>query len=46
MTQKHINNRIRKKPNDFELKYGNQKHNGKAEWISNMAKQQGGLEEG
>ena len=25
MTRKHTNNRMQEKPNDFELKYGNQK---------------------
>ena len=25
MTRKHTNNRMQKKPNDFGLKYGNQK---------------------
>ena len=36
MTRKHINNQMHEKPNDFELKYGNQKkYNGRAEWINN-----------
>ena len=35
-----------KKPNDIGLKYGNQKHNEKAEWISNMTRELEGLEEG
>ena len=47
MTLKHTNNRMQKKPNDFGLKYGNQKkHNEKADWISNMTKELEGLEEG
>ena len=29
MTRKNTNNRMQKKPNDFGLKYGNQKHNKK-----------------
>ena len=46
MTLKHTNNRMQKKPNDFRLKYGNQKHNEKAEWINNMTRELEGLEEG
>ena len=45
MTLKHTNNRIQKKPNDFRLKYGNQKHIEKAEWINNMIRELKGLEE-
>ena len=45
MTRKYTNNRIKKKPNDFGLKYANQKHNEKAEWINNMKKELKGLEE-
>ena len=39
MTQKHAKNRMPKKLNDFGLKYGNQKHNEKAEWINNMTRE-------
>ena len=46
MTLKHTNNQMQKKPNDFRLKYGSQKHNEKAEWINNMARELEGLEEG
>ena len=47
MTQKHTNNWIQKKPNDFGLKYGNQENiTKKAEWINNMTKELEGLEEG
>ena len=48
MTTKYTNNRMQKKPNDFELKYGDQKkkHNEKAEWINNMTRELEGLEEG
>ena len=45
MTQKHTNNRMQKKPTDFGLKYGNKKHNEKAEWIKNMTRELEGLEE-
>ena len=31
MTRKHTNNRMQKKPKDFRLKHGDQKHNEKAE---------------
>ena len=38
---------MQKKPNDFRLKYGNKnKHNEKAEWINNMARELKGHEEG
>ena len=37
-------NRIQKKPNDLGLKYGNQKHNEKAEWINNITRELEGLE--
>ena len=52
MTRKHTNNRMQKQPKDFGLKYGNQKkkkqpkHNEKAEWINNIARELEGLEEG
>ena len=50
MTQKHTNNRMQEKPNEFGLKYGNQKekkkHNEKAKWTNNMTKELEGLEEG
>ena len=46
MTRKHTNNRMQKKPNDFGLKYGHQKHKEKAEWIHNMTRELIGLEEG
>ena len=46
MTRKHTNNRMQKKPNDFGLKCGNQKHNKKAEWINNMTRELQGLGEG
>ena len=45
MTRKHINNRMQESPNDFGLKYGNQKQSKKAEWINNMTKELEGLEE-
>ena len=34
-----------KKPNDFGLKYGNQKNKEKAEWISSMPRELEGHEE-
>ena len=34
-----------KKPNDFELKYGNQKHKEKTEWINYMTRELEGQEE-
>ena len=37
---------MQKEPSDFGLKYGNQKHNEKAERINNMTRELGGLEEG
>ena len=39
---------MQKKPNDFGLKYGNQKtkQNEKAEWINNMTRELEGHEEG
>ena len=46
ITRKHTNNRMQKKPNDFGLKYGNQKYNEKAEWNKNMTRELEGLEEG
>ena len=46
MSQKHNNNRMQKKLNDFRLKYGKQKNNEKAEWINNMIRELKGLEEG
>ena len=46
MTRKFTNNRMQKKPNDFGLKYGDQKHNEKAEWVKNMTRELKGLEEG
>ena len=46
MTLKYTNNRKQEKPDDFVLKYGNQKHNRKAEWMNNMTKELEGLEEG
>ena len=46
MTIKHTNNRIQEKPNDFWLKYGNQKHTKKAKWINNITRELEGLEEG
>ena len=47
MTRKYTNNRMQEKPNDFGLKYGNQKkHNEKAKWINNMTKELEGIEEG
>ena len=55
MARKHTNNRMQEKPNDFGLKYGNQKnkkqnkkqkHNEKADWINNMTKELEGFEEG
>ena len=33
-------------PNNFGQKYGNQKHNEKAEWMNNITKELVGLEEG
>ena len=45
MSRKHANNRMQKKPNDFGLQYGNQKHYKKAKWINNMTKESEGLEE-
>ena len=39
ITIKHTNNRMQKKPNDSGLKYGNQKHNGKAEWIKHITRE-------
>ena len=38
MMWKRTNNRMQETPNDFGQKYGNQKHNGKAQWINNMTK--------
>ena len=46
MTRKHTNNQTPKKLNDFWLKYGNQKHNEKAQWINNMTRELEGLKEG
>ena len=46
MTIKHTNNRMQKKPNDFGLKYGNQKHYENAEWMNNITRKLEGLEEG
>ena len=46
MTIKHTNNRMQKKPNDSGLKYGNQKHNEKAEWINHITRELEELEEG
>ena len=46
MTRKYTNNQMQKKPIDFGLKYGNQKHNEKAEWINTMTRDLEGLEEG
>ena len=37
---------MQKKLNDFGLKYGNQKHCEKTEWINNMTRQLEGLKEG
>ena len=37
---------MRKKPNDFGQKYGNKKHNKKAEWINNITRELEGREEG
>ena len=45
MTRKHTNNQMQEKPNDFGLKYGNQKHNVKAKRINNMTEELEGLEE-
>ena len=47
MRQKHIY-KIQKKPNDYGLKYSNQKkkHNEKSEWINNMTRELEVLEEG
>ena len=39
MTRKYTNSRVQKRPNDFGLKYGNQKHNEKAEWINIMTRE-------
>ena len=46
MTRKHNKHRMQEKLNDFGLKYGNKKHNKKAEWINNLARELKGLEEG
>ena len=46
MTEKHTNNRMQKKPNNFGLKYAKQKHDEKAKWINNMTRELKGLEEG
>ena len=49
MTQKHTNNRMRKKSNDLGLKYTphqKKKHNEKGEWMNNMTKELEGLKEG
>ena len=47
MTWKDTNSRMQKKPNNFGLKYGNQKkHYEKAEWINNMTRELKRLEEG
>ena len=35
-----------KKPTDFGLKYGNQKHNERAEWINNITRELEGVEDG
>ena len=37
---------MQKKPNDFGLKYGNEKNNEKAEWINNKIRELVGLKEG
>ena len=37
---------MQKKPNDFGLKYGNQKHNEKAGWINNIRRTQRRSENG
>ena len=36
---------MQKKPNNFGLKYGNQKHNEKTEWIDNITRELEGFEE-
>ena len=42
----HTNNRMQKKQNNFEVKYGKGKrHNRKGKWISNMKKELQELEE-
>ena len=46
MTRKHTNNRMQKKPNNFGLKYGNQNHNEKAEWINNIIREPEEFDEG
>ena len=46
MTRKCNKNRMQEKPNNFGLKYGNQENIKKVEWISNIAKELEGLEEG
>ena len=47
MTRKQTNNRMQKKPNDFGLKYGNQKkHDENAEWIKNVIRELKGTREG
>ena len=50
MTGIYTNNWMQKKPNNFGLKYGNQKkkknHNEKAEWRNNKIRELEGLEEG
>ena len=49
MIRKHSSNRMQKKPNDFGLKYGNQKkkkNNEKVEWINNLTIGLEELEEG
>ena len=38
MTRKHSNNRMQKKPKDFEKNMATKKHYRKAEWIKNMTK--------
>ena len=39
MTLKHTNYPMQRKPNEFELKHGNQKHNEKTEWINNITRE-------
>ena len=46
MTRKHTNHQMPKKPNDFGRKYGNKKHNEKAERINNITREIEGLERG
>ena len=46
MTLKNTDNQMQEKLNKFGVKYNNQENNTKAEWISNMAKELEGLEEG